>query len=153
MNMVIEQEIEIEAPVEVVWQTLTEPELVRQWFAADVEVEPVAGAAGTVTFREEARGRRPETFNVTVVSVEPERRFTYRWQYPDGVEAREGNSTLVEFTLTALDGGGTRLLVVETGVELMEGWDTERQQAFAADHLGGWAVLLGRLRDRVEGRG
>ncbi|MCW2890124.1 MAG: hypothetical protein JWL58_6986 [Streptosporangiaceae bacterium] len=39
-----------------------------------------------------------------------ERSFSYRWQHPPGVAAGEGNSLLVEFTLTC-EGDGTRLRV------------------------------------------
>ena len=34
----IEREVVIDAPVEVVWRTITEPEHIRQWFADRVEL-------------------------------------------------------------------------------------------------------------------
>ena len=49
-NYTIERDIEIAAPVEVVWRTITEPELIRTWFA-DAEVEARPGAVGSLTFR------------------------------------------------------------------------------------------------------
>ncbi len=99
MAAAIEQEIVIEAPVEVVWRTLTEPDQISRWFVDDVDVELAPGARGSVTFRETPSG--PRTFNVTVQSVEPPRSWAYRWNHPDGAEASERNSTLVEFTLEA----------------------------------------------------
>jgi uncharacterized protein YndB with AHSA1/START domain len=49
-GLVIEREILIEAPPEVVWRTITEPDQVSQWFAdqADLVAEP--GARGYLRF-------------------------------------------------------------------------------------------------------
>ena len=40
----ITQEIRLKAPVDAVWRALTERELLRKWFPADVEGEWTAGA-------------------------------------------------------------------------------------------------------------
>jgi uncharacterized protein YndB with AHSA1/START domain len=143
MAAAIAQEIVIEAPVDVVWRTVTQPEQISRWFADDVDVEITPGAHGTVTFRETPTG--PRTFNVTVLSVEPQRSWAYRWNHPDGAEATEGNSTLVEFTLTA-EGERTRLRVVETGVE-QTSWSPQEQDEYAADHNRGWTTIVGRLAE------
>ena len=76
-NYTIERDIEIDAPVEVVWRTITEPELIRTWFsdAADVEARP--GAVGSLTFRADTRraqrrrhhGRRRRSSAPLLVSV------------------------------------------------------------------------------------
>jgi uncharacterized protein YndB with AHSA1/START domain len=60
-------------------------------------------------------------FPVRVVKVEPPRYVAYRWAsaYP-GNEPTDGNSTLVEFTLTE-EGGETRLRVVESGFASLAG--------------------------------
>jgi len=39
--------------------------------------------------------------------------------------------------------------VLESGVERMD-WPDERQSAYVADHLDGWAGFLGKLRDLVD---
>ena len=46
-GLVIDREVLIEAPAEVVWRTITEPDQITQWFASRVElvVEP-GGAVG-----------------------------------------------------------------------------------------------------------
>src|SRR3954469_21102213 len=113
MASAIEQDILIEAPVDVVWRAVTEPAQITKWFADDVELEPTPDYEGTLTFH---YGQRSQTYQVTVRAVEPERVFSYRWQPPRGTTAAEGNSTLVEFTLSP-EGGSTLLRVVETGVE------------------------------------
>ena len=137
MVSTVEQEIVIDAPVEVVWRTVTDPEQVVLWFADEVDVRPEPGYDGSMTF---ASGR---TVRVSVESVEPPRSFSYRWQHPPGAAARAGNAVLVTFTL-APEGGGTRLRVVETELDEM-GWAREAQDAYVAEHTRGWVTHLGRL--------
>jgi uncharacterized protein YndB with AHSA1/START domain len=144
--LTIEQEILIDAPAEVVWRVLTEPEQVRRWFAEEVDLDPTAGYDGSLTFNQSAA--RSLRVHVTVQSVEPVRSFSYRWLHPQGAEAVEGNSTLVEFTLTP-EGDGTRLRVVESGLDQMN-WPPQERDAFIDEHTHGWVTYLGRLRDLVN---
>ena len=51
---------------------------------------------------------------------------------------------LVEFTLTPEGDERTRLRVTETGHELRDWPDTEKQR-YADEHQGGWADFLDRL--------
>jgi uncharacterized protein YndB with AHSA1/START domain len=140
----IEQDIHIDAPVDVVWRVVTEPDQVSKWFADQVDLDPKPGYDGALTFRY-PEAAQPLTVQVTVQSVQPQRQFSYRWQHPRGAAAGDGNSLLVEFTLTA-EGEGTRLRVVETGLEQM-GWSDEQQDTYVREHNFGWVTYLGRLRD------
>jgi uncharacterized protein YndB with AHSA1/START domain len=140
----VEQEILIDAPVDVVWRAVTEPEQVSRWFSDEVDLEAEPGYEGVLTFNDQAT-KQSQSVHVTVQSVEPERSFTYRWQHPPGAAAGEGNSLLVEFTLTP-EGDGTRLRVVETGQEQM-GWSQEQQDTFVREHNHGWVTYLAHLRD------
>jgi uncharacterized protein YndB with AHSA1/START domain len=45
-NLVIEREVLIEAPAEVVWRTITEPDYMSQWFADRVDLIVEPGAHG-----------------------------------------------------------------------------------------------------------
>ena len=105
----IERETVIKAPVERVWELITEPEHLGRWFGdAGAEIDLRPGGAMVLRWTEygTSRGR--------VVAVEPHTRFSYRWapfKDPGGEEPIEGNSTLVEFTLQA-EGDATRLRVV-----------------------------------------
>ena len=143
-NYTIERDIEIEAPVEVVWRTITEPDLIRTWFSDVADIEARPGAEGALTFR--ADSDAPHIVGITVVAADPPHRFSYRWVYPPGERATEANSTLVTFTLVADGDARTRLRVVESGLELMEMTDDEKQQFFE-DHRHGWQVQGDRLRD------
>jgi uncharacterized protein YndB with AHSA1/START domain len=55
-----------------------------------------------------------------------------------------GNSMLVEFTLTPEGDERTRLRVVESGHELLDWPDTEKQ-LYADEHQSGWGEYLDRL--------
>jgi uncharacterized protein YndB with AHSA1/START domain len=148
-NYSIERNIEIEAPVEVVWRTITEPELIRTWFSDVADVEPQPGAVGSLTFR--ADSDDPYIVGITVVTVQPPHRFSYRWVYPEGEVATEANSTLVTFTLIADGDERTLLRVVEAGLEHMDMPDEEKQK-FVEQHRQGWQVQGDRLRDLFTAR-
>jgi uncharacterized protein YndB with AHSA1/START domain len=140
----IQRDIEIEAPVDVVWRTITEPELIRTWFsdAADVDARP--GAVGSLTFR--ADTDTPHVVGITVVEADRPHRFSYRWVYPPGDDATETNSTLVTFTLVSDGDERTRLRVVESGLDRIDMTDDEKQR-FLEEHRHGWEVQGNRLRD------
>ncbi|MGH3577006.1 MAG: SRPBCC domain-containing protein, partial [Mycobacterium sp.] len=110
----IERDIEIDAPIDVVWRTITEPGQIRTWFSDGVELEARPGALGTLTFGAEGTDD-PLVVEMTVVAVEPPHRFSFRWVYPPGCRATPENSVLVTFTLSGAGNEPTRLRVVETG--------------------------------------
>ncbi|MBO0728844.1 MAG: SRPBCC domain-containing protein [Acidimicrobiaceae bacterium] len=132
----IVREILIDAPIDVVWRTITEPEQISQWFADRVELEVKPGAHGYLGFGDQGGP-------VLVETVDPPVRFSFRWNYPTGEEPAAGNSLLVEFTLTA-EGEQTRLRVVESGLDLLA-WPDAEKRRYADEHQGGWGEYLGRL--------
>jgi uncharacterized protein YndB with AHSA1/START domain len=94
----IRREILLDAPREEVWEALTDPERLEDWFANDVDLDLRPG--GGATFR----WSNGEERHAVVREVEPEERLTFNWDDDEGE---------VEFTL-ADDHAGTRLTVVET---------------------------------------
>jgi uncharacterized protein YndB with AHSA1/START domain len=135
----IEQEIVIEAPPEVVWELVTDPEHVGAWFGDTAEIDLRPG--GDAAFSWEGYGR----FLARVEKVEPPRFFSFRWSRPKDTPVAEGNSTLVEFSLSA-EGDRTRLTVVESGFASLAGSEDE-QASQLADNTEGWTVELGHLRE------
>jgi uncharacterized protein YndB with AHSA1/START domain len=93
----IRREILLPNPREEVWEALTEPERLEDWFANDVDLDLRPG--GGASFR----WSNGEERSATVTEVEPGRRLAFEWD-------DEGE---VEFTLDD-DVDGTRLTVVET---------------------------------------
>ena len=132
----IEREVVIDAPVEVVWRTITEPEQIRQWFADQVELELEPGGRGLMGF--EDRG-----LPLVVDAVEAPTRFSFRWNHPADEEPAAGNSTLVEFTLVG-EGERTHLRVVESGLDVLA-WPVSDKEHFADEHREGWAMYMDRL--------
>ena len=107
----IRREIVLPAPRDEVWEALTEPARLADWFANDVDLDLRPG--GGASFR----WSNGEERTATVTEVEPERRLAFEWD-------DEGQ---VEFTLTTTP-TGTRLTVVETS----PAWSTALDlQAFA----------------------
>lgn len=139
---VIQQDIVIEAPVDVVWRTITEPDQVRQWFADRVDLDLRPGGAGTLEFDTED-GTHVST--LTIHAIERPVRLAYLWEHPVG-----NGPVMVEFTLASLGAEQTRLQVRETGLELL-GWDEERKAAYAKDHNEGWAFHFDRIQHLLAG--
>jgi uncharacterized protein YndB with AHSA1/START domain len=142
----IEREIVIEAPVERVWDLLTQAEHLGRWFGdAGAEIDLRPGGALIVRWTEHG------TVHGRVERVEPRRLFSYRWapyRDPGGLEPVVGNSTLVEFTLSAA-GDGTRLRVVESGFATLD-CSEETRDANADGNRKGWALELDDLRQHAE---
>jgi uncharacterized protein YndB with AHSA1/START domain len=141
-DLVIEQEILIDAPVQVVWHTVTEPDQMTQWFADRVDLVVEPGAHGYMGFGDQGGP-------VVVETVDPPTRYSFRWNHPSGEEPVAGNSMLVEFTLTPEGDDRTRLRVTESGHELRD-WPDAEKKRYADEHQEGWGKFLERLTNTLE---
>lgn len=99
--MEVTREIDFPVPPDEVWEALTDPDQLEEWFANDVELDPRPGGAGI--FRWEDGEER----HATVVEAEPGERLVLDWD-EDGGE--------VELTLEETD-EGTRLHIRESSPE------------------------------------
>jgi uncharacterized protein YndB with AHSA1/START domain len=140
----VEREILIDAPQEVVWEVITEPDHISGWFSDSAEIDLRPDGRLTLVWdgRHAERGR--------VEKVEPPHFFSFRWIRGSATEARDGNSTLVEFSLSAED-EGTRLRVVETGFSKLD-WPQADQAKDAEAHRQGWEHELDELLEYVRRR-
>jgi uncharacterized protein YndB with AHSA1/START domain len=148
----IDREILIQAPAEVVWGVITEPEQISCWFSDEAAVEQRAGADGTLTWRPGGRGGSGAglVVPIRVVESEPPRRFCFRWGHPQGAGPDERNSALVEFILT-VEADGTRLRVVESGFAAVTDDEDDRAR-YREDHEQGWERHLGEMLDYLASR-
>jgi uncharacterized protein YndB with AHSA1/START domain len=139
----IEREIVIAAAPERVWPLVAEP----GFWASDAE--SVSGAQAVEGESMVVRHSEHGEFPVRVEKVDPPRYLAYRWvsAFP-GEDLREGNSTLVEFTLTP-EGDGTRLHVVESGFAALPTSEDNRRNV-VKDHTEGWEQCLTALTARAE---
>lgn len=142
----IEREIVVDAPPDVVWSILTEPDQMTQWLADEVELVLQPGGDGTLRWHSRvfrSAGSASKTLPIRVERVEPPHRFSFRWEAPADEAVLAGNSMLVEFTL-AVEGEGTRLRVVESGMREVQRPDDEMAH-YVDEHARGWSLLLVRL--------
>ncbi|MBA3449991.1 MAG: SRPBCC family protein [Chloroflexia bacterium] len=139
----IEREIIIAAPVAQLWAALTAAEHIGAWFGdagAEIDLQP----GGRAVFRWQGEG----AFHAFIERVEPNQVFAYRWAHKADEQPADGNSTLVEFTLTP-DGESTRLRVVESGFTTLH--MTEAEQAKNATmNTQGWHQELDELREYAQ---
>jgi uncharacterized protein YndB with AHSA1/START domain len=140
----IEREIDIDAPIDVVWTVITEPEHITGWFTDSAELELRPGGEGRFGWDAKATNREM-VVNLRVERLEPPHFFSFRWDYPDGDDPTETNAPLVEFSLEA-QGGSTRLRLVESGLENVAR-SAEEKETYFADHTSGWTHFAERLRE------
>lgn len=143
----IEKTIDIKAPVSRVWRALTDSQQFGQWFGVAIDGPFVAGKrnAGKITIK----GFEHVPWNSTIVTIEPERYFSYTW-HPFAIEAgvnyTDETPTLVEFTLEPT-AAGTRLKTVESGFSKIP---THRYAAAFRANSGGWVAQLENIQRYVE---
>jgi uncharacterized protein YndB with AHSA1/START domain len=140
----IEREIDIDAPIDVVWKVITEPEHITRWFTDSAELDVRQGGEGRFGWDVKATNRK-HVVNLRIERLEPPNFFSFRWEYPDGDQPTETNAPLVEFSLEAR-GDSTRLRLVESGLEAIVRSD-EAKTTYFTEHTRGWAVIVERLRD------
>lgn len=78
----------LHAPVETVYRVITEPDQISQWFSDAAELDPRPGGEGILTFEDRATSKQMAV-RLRVVSADPPHRFAFRWDYPDGEQARD----------------------------------------------------------------
>jgi uncharacterized protein YndB with AHSA1/START domain len=120
--MEVTRELVVTAAEEDVWDALTDPERLAEWFANDVELEVARGGEGV--FRWESG----EVRRAVVDAVEERRRLSLRWWDEDEPSA----VSLVTITLEEA-GEGTRVRVVETAAAPFAAaeWATALELRFA----------------------
>src|SRR6478735_4114258 len=116
----IEREIYVEASPEVVFEVVSSPDHLQQWWPDEAHYDPVPGSTGEIVFGKPGDDGRA-VVQLTVVEALPPRTFSFRWTNPFGEPAASGNSLFVTFELTP-SGGGTLLKMTETGFREM-GWE------------------------------
>ncbi|MEV0173528.1 SRPBCC family protein [Streptomyces sp. NPDC050803] len=138
----IEREIRIEATPEVVYEVVSKPEHLREWWPDEAELDPVPGATGVISFGDRSA---PDAMvvPVTVIEADPPRRFSFRWVYDESEVATPANSLLVTFDLVP-SGTGTLLRFSETGFR-EKGWEAAVLEEQYREHVTGWDHFLPRL--------
>jgi uncharacterized protein YndB with AHSA1/START domain len=144
----IERELRIDATPEVVYEVISSPEHLREWWPDDAEFDAIPGATGTITFGDPVS---PDAMveRLTVVEADSPRRFSFRWVSDEGAPAGPDNSLLVTFDLVP-SGDGTLLRFRETGFR-ERGWEAAVLEETYLDHARGWELFLPRLAAYADG--
>jgi uncharacterized protein YndB with AHSA1/START domain len=117
LRVEIEREIVLPSPPNEVWPALTEPERLEEWFANDVELDPVPGGAGVFEWD------NGEVRRAVVESVEELERLVLRWDDDGTVElelVEHPAGTLVHVRETAPEWG----IALDLHAEASAAWAT-----------------------------
>lgn len=137
----VERSIWINAPRERVWQAITDPEQLTQWFSPGTQWQGTGLKVG---------GRmyvlNPETnaemYTQVIEVVNPPAQLVTRSVPEPGEFATVTNWMLLE------ENGGTRLAIIYSGYELMP---TDIRQQRMEENAFGFGMMLGNIKASVEG--
>lgn len=134
-----EVSITIDAPAATVWETLTTPELIKQWFfRVDTETDWTEG--GPIVHRGEYQGK-PYEDKGTIVRIDPGRLLVHtHWSPLSGLTDSPEHYQEVSWRITERD-GGTELTVSEVNLPSEDAKAVSEQ---------GWRAALGGLKDLLE---
>ncbi|WP_270886914.1 SRPBCC domain-containing protein [Pedococcus sp. 5OH_020] len=138
----IHREIHVDAAPSVVYEVVSTPEHLQEWWPDSADLQPVPGATGAVSFGDASSGD-VKVAPLTVVEADPPRRFSFRWVYDEGQVATPTNSLLVTFELVP-SGAGTLLRFTEAGFH-EKGWEAAVLEEQFREHVAGWDHFLPRL--------
>jgi uncharacterized protein YndB with AHSA1/START domain len=128
------KEIHIDAPPQIVFEFLTDPEKMVRWMGIRAELEPRPGGIYFL----DPNGR--DAIRGSYVEVVPHSKIVFTWGYDKPGHSVPAGSTMVEITL-APEGDGTRLRLVHR----------ELPPEARGKHELGWTHYLERLRKISEG--
>jgi uncharacterized protein YndB with AHSA1/START domain len=142
----IERELHVDASPDVVYEVISSPVHIREWWGAEAELEPEAGESGQLVWAQTPTADAM-TVPITVVDADPPRRFSFRWVHPSGAVATPANSLLVTFDLVP-SSTGTVVRLSETGFREM-GWEVAVLEENYKEHSTGWDIFVPRLGEYV----
>jgi uncharacterized protein YndB with AHSA1/START domain len=133
LSVVVEREIA--HPPERIWRALTQPHLMEEWLMKN-NFKPVVG------HRFNLHGDWGGVLECEVLSLEPNRRLSYTWDFAHD-DAAYNLKSVVTFTLTPTR-TGTHLRVEQTGFR------PDQRQAYGGARVG-WSKFVANL-EQVLGR-
>jgi uncharacterized protein YndB with AHSA1/START domain len=138
----IERDFHVEASPEVVFEVLSSPAHIKEWWGCETGIEAATGSTSELVWDDGMAAP------ITVIQADPPRLFSFRWAgtaSADGPAPAEGNSLLVTFVLTP-SATGTSVRLTETGFREI-GWEIAVLEETYRDHEVGWTLHLGHLSE------
>lgn len=138
-ELTLKKSYSIKAPASKVWDALTKPELIKQYFFG-TETEATWKKGSPIFFRGEWEGK-PYEDKGTIIDIVPEKliHYTY-WSSFFGTEDKPENYKNIRYELSSSN-GETILTISQDGFESQE----------KVDHSeGNWDGVIGGLKKLVE---
>jgi len=144
----IEKVIELSAPLTRVWRALTDHKEFGIWFRVELEGPFVVGqiSRGRTTYP----GYEGMKWEATIVAMEPERLFAFKWcpyEHDDDRDLSQMPHTLVEFRIEPTS-TGTRLVISESGFDALP--DDKRRLDALRSNIQGWEEQMRSLAAYAE---
>jgi uncharacterized protein YndB with AHSA1/START domain len=138
----IERSVLIDAPLDRVWDLVTEP----GWWVPSQAPTTTDRTPGAIAVRESEQWGR---FPVQLVNLDPKTYAAFRWASTNvGEDLTDDNTTLIEFHLNT-EAQAIKVTVVETGFAALPIPDAVRCKGFDSN-AEGWGQELISLRDRAQ---
>ena len=150
MGNTIEKRIELRAPIDRVWEALTDHRQFGEWFRVKLDGPFVPGqvSRGPITYP----GYEHVKWEATVQKMDHERLFSFTWPHPESFEKASYSAdyshtptTLVEFRLEPT-AAGTLLVLTESGFDSFP--ESLRLEAFRRNE-GGWTEQMKNIETYV----
>ena len=130
---VLEYEVTVAAPPEVVFDYFVDPDKIVQWMGNAATLDARAGGIFRLEYKQDtARGE--------FVEVDRPRRVIFTWGWEDPGDAVQPGASTVEVDLEP-DGDSTRVRIRHLGLD----------EASQKTHEEGWVYFMPRLVEAVEG--
>lgn len=136
----LQKNYEIKASPAIVWDALTNPSMIRQYFFGTEAISDWKQGS-TITYKGEWEGKSYEDKGV-ILKLEPEKLLVVNyWSSRSGKPDKPENYSPYEYRLTP-NKQGTTLTLVQEGA-----FETEESKAKAWEH---WDVVIGGMKKLVE---
>jgi len=139
-TLIVNKSIEIKAPVDKVWDAITNPEIIKQYFfGTTVICDWKVGSP--IIFQGEWEGKSYQDKGF-ILDFDPKKILSYNyWSSFSGLEDKLGNYSLVTYDIEEKDGNTIINLV-------QQGFVGEQALQHAEK---GWEMVLNKLKDILEG--
>jgi uncharacterized protein YndB with AHSA1/START domain len=131
---------------EMLWKTLTTPELMGRWLMAPTGFAPIVGKC--FTYQTTPAGEWDGVIHCQVLEVVPNERLVHSWQGGSDSNTGYGSrlDTIVTWTLTEV-AGGTRVSLVHSG------FCAPRNDSAFRNMSDGWPKVVQTIGALAEGKG
>ncbi len=140
-NITAKASAHIKAPLSTVWEALTKPEIIKQYFfGTQANSDWKEGSA--ITFKGEWKGK-PYEDKGTILDIEPNKLFRYKyWSSMSGIEDRPENYVTITYEISEdINDNTTKLTITQENIP------DEQMKEHSEQN---WKVVLDSLKKLLE---